>query len=177
MTNQCVWALDPDGPGQWWFTSCGEQFLGAIAPEADRYNLPKLFAFCPYCAQPLVPDRSEHAAAMAKHLAAQQKALNTEPSPYWTCGTCGEKAPVESGISSWSCTRGHFNAVEPNALDAPDGNHGLSEARQGGSVEPRAVEPAREHPTTDPATAYRTTCNHPPEARGLTGCLLCGAIL
>lgn len=32
-----------------------------------------------------------------------------------------------------------------------------------------------EHPTTDPATAYR--CNHPPDARGLTGCLLCGAIL
>jgi hypothetical protein len=39
----------------------------------------------------------------------------------------------------------------------------------------QSVEPTREHPTTDPATAYRTTCNHPPDARGLTGCLLCGA--
>lgn len=30
-------------------------------------------------------------------------------------------------------------AHDPNALDAPDGNHGLSGARQGGSVEPRAT--------------------------------------
>jgi hypothetical protein len=42
-------------------------------------------------------------------------------------------------------------------------------------LERRVVEPTREHPTTDPATAYRTSCNHPADARGLTGCLLCGA--